>query len=252
MKHAKNWSIFILITITLSFFNGCGKEGSDDSVLVGSSTPLTSANLTDYGYYDGLLYYKITSNSPNEVIVNKANKSATKVEIPKNVTIDNKVFNCTKIGSGAFEGCSNLETVIIPSSFTAINTRAFALSGIVTLDIPNGIKKIESIAFEQCSKLKVVTIPSSVIEIESSAFYYCTSLESIRFPSSIKTIGDMALDGCSSLTSIHCSWTNPPALESPINQNIIYSKAILYVPKGYAKNYINVLPWSLFKNIKEE
>ena len=227
----------------------CGGDDDSDS---GSSSSMTAADLTADGYFDGMLYYQITSNSPNEVTVAKASKSLTKVEIPAAVIIEGEKYKCSTIGSWAFEGCMNIETVIIPTSVTRISSHAFALSGITSLSIPTSITKIESVTFEQCSRLVSIEIPSSVTEIEYSAFYYCTALKSISFPSSIKKIGDMALDGCSSLTAIHCSWTTPPALDSPINQDGVYSKATLYVPRGYASSYINILPWSLFKSIREE
>ena len=67
----------------------------------------------------------------------------------------------TSIGFQAFDGCSGLTEVTIPSSVTSIGSNAF----------------------RGCSALTSVTIPDSVTSIESGAFYGCTSLMSISVDS---------------------------------------------------------------------
>ena len=66
------------------------------------------------------------------------------------------VYRCsvTKIGDWAFEYCTSLESITIPSSVT----------------------KIEFGAFKYCSSLESITIPSSVTEIRWSAFHGCDKL----------------------------------------------------------------------------
>lgn len=54
-----------------------------------------------------------------------------------------------KIGSYAFQGCENLETVIIPDT----------------------VRKIGAQAFSECPKLRVLEIPASVIDIGANCFY---------------------------------------------------------------------------------
>ena len=93
----------------------------------------------------------------------------------------------TTIGSYAFQGCSSLESISIPSSVTTIGYRAFY----------------------GCSSLASVSIPEGVTSIESSAFYGCSSLASIAIPSSVTSIGGgSAFSGCSSLESISVDHAN--------------------------------------------
>ena len=68
--------------------------------------------------------------------------------------------------------------------------------------IPDGVTKIGSYAFYNCTNLTGVTIPDSVIRIENNAFSFCTSLTSIIIPDSVTSIGNKAFYGCSGLTSV--------------------------------------------------
>ena len=95
MKRIRMWSISMLMVMGLSAMVACGGDDGDD----GGSVPnvkvtLTSSNLTNDGYFDGMMYYKITSNSPLQVTVHKAETSVIKVVIPNIVNIDGKNYKC--------------------------------------------------------------------------------------------------------------------------------------------------------------
>ena len=98
-------------------------ENEEDEV----TTFLTAQDLTDNGYFDGTLYYQITSNvEPRTVTVTSATKSAQTVGIPKRISINDKVHDVNVIGRGAFKGCNSLNAITIPSSITKIEWEAFA------------------------------------------------------------------------------------------------------------------------------
>lgn len=157
-KRIRMWSISMLMVMGLSAMVACGGDDSDDGVSVPTvKVTLTSSNLTDDGYFDGMMYYKITSNSPLEVTVHKAEKSVIKVEIPNIVNIDGKNYQCTSISKEAFSGCSSLTSVSIPNCITNIGNQAF--SG--------------------CSSLTTVTIPNSVTSIDGGTFYGCSGLHTV-------------------------------------------------------------------------
>lgn len=82
--------------------------------------------------------------------------------------------------AGAFNGCTNLESVVIPSQLVEIGYSAF-----------NG-----------CTSLTSITIPSTVNSINGRAFYGCSGLTSITFPSSVSVIGELAFSQCTGLTSV--------------------------------------------------
>ncbi len=86
----------------------------------------------------------------------------------------------TRIGDGAFAGCSNLSSITIPNSVTTIGSSAFAY----------------------CNDLASITIPDSVTSIGSSAFAYCNDLASITIPDSVTSIGSSAFSGCDEVIQI--------------------------------------------------
>ena len=111
-----------------------------------------------------------------------------------------------KLGYFAFEGCSSLTSLTIPSSVTSIGDLAFKdCSSLTSLTIPSSVTSIGSSAFSGCSGLTSLTIPSSVTEIDHSAFSGCSGLTSLTIPSSVTRIGQSAFEGCSGLTSLTIS-----------------------------------------------
>ena len=109
----------------------------------------------------------------------------------------------TSIGDYAFNGCSGLTSINIPSRVTSIGNYAFdGCSGLTSIQIPNSVISIGESAFYECSSLTSINIPSSLTSIGTNAFCGCSSLTSIEIPSSVTSIGESAFSGCSGLTSI--------------------------------------------------
>ena len=107
------------------------------------------------------------------------------------------------IGRNAFEGCSGLTSITLPSGVTEIQHSAFyGCSGLTSITLPSGVTEISNFTFSGCSGLTSLTLPSGVIEIGSSAFSGCSGLTSLTLPSGVSWIGHFAFKGCSGLTSI--------------------------------------------------
>ena len=120
--------------------------------------------------------------------------SLTSINIPSSVT---------NIGVYAFRYCRSLTSIHIPSSVTGIEKFAFSgCSSLTSIHIPSSVTSIGEFAFWDCSSLTSVTIPSSVTSIEYSTFSGCSSLTSVTIPSSVTSIEPYAFHGCSSLTSV--------------------------------------------------
>ncbi len=86
------------------------------------------------------------------------------------------------IPAHAFDGCSSLTSMCVPSSVTSIGDSAFKnCNGLTRVDIPSGVTHIGAHAFSGCSGLKgSVDIPLGVSSIECEVFYGCNGLSSIR------------------------------------------------------------------------
>ena len=225
---------------------------------------LGSDSYTKDGYFDGLLYYKITSNSDMTVILSKAESSAQNVEIPKYVIINGEKYAVTEIGSEVFDNMyppyNGLKSIIIPNSVTTIGYAAFrSCEKLTSLTIPNSVTSIGGSAFSGCIGLTSLTIPNSVTSIGGSAFSGCSGLTSLTIPNSVTSIGNDAFYGCSGLKVIYCQWPKPSNVycETSYNHEIMtfsgvkFDECILYVPKGTLDAYKSTEPWNRFTNIVE-
>ena len=220
--------------VSCSTDDGESTEKKDDKAY--KTIVLGSDSYTKDGYFDGLLYYKITSNSDMSVILTKAEKTAQNVEIPKYVIINGEKYAVTEIRIEVFEFFDGLKSIIIPNSVTSIGSYAFyGCSGLTSLTIPNSVTSIGNGAFYNCSGLTSITvdskntiydsrnncnaiirksdntllfgckntiIPNSVTSIGNGAFYKCSGLTSMTIPNSVTSIGESAFYGCSGLTSL--------------------------------------------------
>lgn len=130
---------------------------------------------------------------------------------------------------GAFQGCSNLEKVVLPNTITSIKYAAFRDTAKLDMIIPSSVTNIENYAFNNSgitgdinlpnlsqttlepyvfmgSKIKRVLSLGNVEVISGSAswsngsFMNCTNLESVVLPETLKTFNGFR--GCTSLTTI--------------------------------------------------
>lgn len=91
--------------------------------------------------------------------------------------------------AGAMEGCADLGAVTLPDSVEWIGVRAFANSGVTSVNIPKGLMvqgadQIQWLTFYGCEKLTAVTFPEgtdTLGNIGYMAFYGCKSLNGFDF-----------------------------------------------------------------------
>ena len=62
------------------------------------------------------------------------------------------------IGEQMFYECTNLQQMVLPTNLTAIQTNAFARSGLKSINIPNSVTKLGNDAFAYCNSLNNVVI----------------------------------------------------------------------------------------------
>ena len=121
----------------------------------------------NYCSQDGVLYDK----SKTELIKYPATKKDTKYTIPSTVET---------IMDYALEDCSNLKTVVLPSTVNNIGIGAFSnCYNLTSMTIPKGVEVIRHYTFQNCSNLSKVTIPSTLKEIYYGAFLSCKNLSSL-------------------------------------------------------------------------
>ena len=158
----------------------------------------------------------------------------------------------TKIGWGAFEGCSNLVSVTLPENMTTIENDVFRdCSSLLSIAIPESVTTIGSGVFYGCSSLLDINIPNGVTKIDDWTFIGCSSLTSVTIPNSVTEIGDYAFQDCYGLTSIYCLAKTPPSIKGTTFKEVDKSFTDLYVPAGTIDNYKETEGWKAFENIME-
>ena len=159
-------------TYSVQYFLGCEKL---ESINVPESN-------NDFYTVDGVLFRKRDFDGLDNpsLISYPQNKKDSKYEVPKTVK---------SIERSAFEGNTNLSTVIIPDNVEEINYSAFmdctSLSKVV---LPSNLKEIAYYTFSNCSSLTDIDIPASITTVGACAFLNCSSLKNVTIPFNVTEI----------------------------------------------------------------
>ena len=94
------------------------------------------------------------------------------------------------IPAAAASKITSLKRVILPSSVTEINYRAFCRdTNLTEIEFPESLQKIGEQAFYRCESLENVNFKEGLMTIEDEAFLNCSSITSIVLPNTIKALG---------------------------------------------------------------
>lgn len=134
-------------------------------------------------------------------------------------------YPVSKIGTGAFKGCTGLIRITIPDSVTTIGDSAFSgCSDIEAVVIGNSVKVIGENAFYNCDSITSVTMGDSVETIKQLAFAGCKSLKNIVISETVEYIGASAFSG----TALEKIVINNPKCVIEYNADTIPVDAVIY------------------------
>ncbi|MFO1478037.1 MAG: leucine-rich repeat domain-containing protein [Verrucomicrobiota bacterium] len=124
-----------------------------------------------------------------------------------NTNITSLVFasgdTVTNIGVTAFQGCTRLTFVALPTALTSISDGLFSgCASLVSVTIPAGVTNIGSQAFAGCRSLPSVALPSGLKMLGESAFLNCRTLAAIDFPDNPKSLPGQSCYECRALASV--------------------------------------------------
>ena len=109
----------------------------------------------------------------------------------------------TSIGDYVFYECTSLSSLQLPSGLTTIGERAFNdCTGLHSLQLPSELASIGESAFQNCTGLSSLQLPSGLTSIGKCVFLGCRGLTSVSFPSGLTSIGEFAFADCTGLTSL--------------------------------------------------
>lgn len=191
-------------------------------------TAIDNYGFTNYGYSpSGYSYWD--GKDPNTYYCYRdtyANTTLQSVEFEQPCYIK-------RIGTGAFQGCTALESIIIPNSVeemgTEVLTECYSLRKVEfqtdeshrvklkvlpvnafylcprlqSLELPEGIEEIGAYALQCDLSLKSIHLPNTLKKIGGHFLCNAKSLESLTIPASVKEIGGAFLHGCESLRTVY-------------------------------------------------
>lgn len=191
----------------------------------------TETDIIVPAYHDGLPVKNIGENFL------LGNTTVTRIEIQPGIEI---------IEACAFQVCTALQTIEIPSTVKAIGDYAFSnccfteivlpecleslgeycLSNgkLESITIPKNITYIGPYCFSRCENLKEARFNNCETEISEGMFAECTSLQTVSFGTGISGIRSNAFRNCSSLTQITI-----PASITLIEKSVFSSAAVVSV-----------------------
>ncbi len=106
------------------------------------------------------------------------------------------------IWTNAFNGNTNLTSLVIGTNVTSIRYSAFAnCQTLAAVTLPASLTSLGNDVFYKCG-LTSVSIPGSLGSISQSAFQDCGSLASVTIAGSVTNLGIFAFGGCGSLTNV--------------------------------------------------
>ena len=151
----------------------------------------------------------------------------------------------TSIGTWAFAGCSNLNSINIQDGLMSIGDWAFgSCTSLTSIEIPSSVTSIGYSAFWGCISLTNIVIPSSVTTIGISTFARCTSLTNITIPDSVTSMNSFAFERCDNLKTIILFPETPPTLGS--TNAIPTTISTIYVQQSSKEAYKTATNWTAF------
>ena len=142
----------------------------------------------------------------------------------------NAGVNLETIGQGAFELCTSLESISLPSEVKTIGTYAF-----------NACYALKYADLSQC--IKLTTLPLA-------AFNDNKSLEVVNLPASLTTVNNSAFSNCTKLQNISVAAVTPPTVANAnAFTGVDTENCVLSVPTSSYVDYIVSEHWGAFVSL---
>ena len=107
------------------------------------------------------LYYRVDESSHTAELIGAEKEAGYDITVPETINCKKGTFAVKSIGNNAFQQYRYINSIIIPNSVETIGAMAFWGSGVSSVTIGSGVKKIGGFAFDT-GNLPNVSSPSSV------------------------------------------------------------------------------------------
>ena len=170
----------------------------------------------------GNLTYNINTDSMTAEVSGYVTEPTGELVIPESVVYEGAVCKVTAICESAFDGCSDITSVAVPSTVARMDDNAFlgctSLTAVHISDLEawcniqfgneassddysNPIYYANHLFLNE-EEIVDLIIPESIDTVKARAFVRCNGLQSVTFPEGVKSIGIASFRECNGLTSL--------------------------------------------------
>lgn len=163
-------------------------------------TSITSLTVT--GTIDARDFKFIADKLNNLTLLNLSNAEVVAYDAKSPLFLEITAYESQAIPATSLMG-KKLRSVNLPEGLTKIDMAAFAgCQQLEYLTLPSTLEVIEPYAFSSCNKLKSITLPAALKELGEGAFSRCKELKTVTInPNNSFTVGKDAFQDCSKLAS---------------------------------------------------
>lgn len=119
------------------------------------------------------------------------NLDGSKVTLSGEVIVPEKVNDIaiTMIGNQAFNGQSQVTSLVLPNTITNIGYQAFMeMDGLTSFDMPDSVETIDYGLFYGCNNLEDVNLSKNLKGAMTTTFAYCSKLKNCIIPDGVTTL----------------------------------------------------------------
>lgn len=197
-------------------------------------------------YTDGHLEIEGTGAITTKVFWNNLSQDIKSVSIGAGIT---------EIGSIAFRGTSNLETVTIASGsqLKTIGGYAFDQSGVKSINLPEGLETIGEGVFRYTQNLESIRIPDSVTSsIGYATFWGAVGLKDIYIGKNVAGIDSIAFRAASNLETVTFAENSMLQYIDSVAFDQTGNLVKVVLPKNISKIYANAFRYSCAEIVMPE
>ena len=170
-----------------AIYGRTGGTITDENNIVGEEVEVTTTFAKD-----GLTYKQDGITKEQTLYLVPADYEGTTVNV---------AAGTANIGGYAFAYNSNIEKIVLPSSVTTLNDRAFRDTSASTVVLNEGLTNISYQAFRNASNVTSVVIPSTVTTISKEAFQN-SGITTLNIPANVTTLEYGACRDMKELTNV--------------------------------------------------
>lgn len=174
--------------------------------------------------------YGVTYSEDHKILV-KGNSELEEYTVPESTEV---------IGNDAWGKMDKLKKINLPEGLRKIESLAFSgCMGLTTIQLPSTLKEIGGYAFE-FTMLRSIVIPEGITVLHNDLFGECFGLSAVVLPSTLESIEEFTFCSCPFAQLLLLA--SERKLTNIDSQAFDGSKASILVPYGLQREYADAFP----------